>query len=562
MVHDGDGGRYLSTWHMIVAEDPDTKDVNWGMYRQMVFDEKTMVGPVLPFSDMGKMFWGKSVPRNQPLPFATVIDMDPLAGIAACAPSSIPEDHFCGQLMGEAVELVKCETNDLMVPAHAEIIIEGEILPGINMYEAPFGEYTGYRTSPREERTVYRVKAITHRNKPIVSVSNMGVPTDEGQLLRSFSLGLEMDKLLRSQGIPITGVYMLPESTHHLVVIGVRPAYAGIAQQCAQLVFGSKLGPWFHQVIVVDDKTDIYNVNEVIHAFSTRCDPARDIHIYENSAGTPLNPYSLAGRPAGRPRLEGRLRLPVAAGVDARRDAHHRLVRLGLPAGRQGQGAGQLDQLRVQGVSHVTEYDTFFDTELSGVAAGRRVRGGHPRPDPGPGQVPLQVRPGQDVGGPRQVRRPAVAAAGPRPVDRRALVGRGRLAGSRRSRPSGAEAPRSDGDEGRRPWRSLTCVRRSPRCASRGGSSRWASRSSARHEVAAFLAVAGRERPATAYVFTNVTSDATPVGPIGDAAAPALPVVANVIHSRDVLALGDGRAARRTRPGLRGRASARRCRPG
>jgi len=292
MVHDGDGGRYLCTWHMIVAADPDNGDVNWGMYRQMVFDEKTMVGPVLPFSDMGKMFHGKSVPRNQPLPFATVIGMDPLAGIAACAPSQIPEDMLCGMLMGEPVELVKCETNDLMVPAHAEIIIEGEVLPGIEMDEAPFGEYTGYRTSPRERRTVYRVKAITYRKRPILAISNMGVPTDEGQLLRSFSLALEMEKLLRSQGIPITGVYMLPESTHHLVVIGVKPAYSGIAQQCAQLVFGSKLGPWFHQVIVVDDKTDIYNVDEVIHAFSTRCDPARDIHIYDNSVGTPLNPYA------------------------------------------------------------------------------------------------------------------------------------------------------------------------------------------------------------------------------------------------------------------------------
>ena len=129
----------------------------------------------------------------------------------------------------------------------------------------------------------------------------MGVPTDEGQLLRSFSLALEMEKLLRSQGIPITGVYMLPESTHHLVVIGVKPAYSGIAQQCAQLVFGSKLGPWFHQVIVVDDKTDIYSIPEVIHAFSTRCDPARDIHIYANSVGTPLNPYaSPADRRVGR----------------------------------------------------------------------------------------------------------------------------------------------------------------------------------------------------------------------------------------------------------------------
>ena len=292
MVHDGDGGRYLATWHMVVSREPDTGAINWGMYRQMVFDEKTMVGPVLPFSDMGKMFYNKYVPRNQPMPFATVIGMDPLSGIAACAPSPIPEDRFTSMLMGEPVELVPCETSDLLVPAHAEIVIEGEVLPGVTMLEAPFGEYTGYRTSPREERTVYRVRAITYRDRPIMAVSNMGIPTDEGQLLRSFSLALEMEKLLRSQGIPITGVYMLPESTHHLVVVGTKPAYSGIASQIAQLVFGSKLGPWFHQVMVVDHSVDIYNVKEVIHAFSTRCDPARDIHVYRESVGTPLNPYA------------------------------------------------------------------------------------------------------------------------------------------------------------------------------------------------------------------------------------------------------------------------------
>jgi 4-hydroxy-3-polyprenylbenzoate decarboxylase len=90
-------------------------------------------------------------------------------------------------LMGAPVELVKCETCDLEVPAHAEIIIEGEVIPHVWIEEAPFGEYTGYRTSPREPRTVYRIKAITFRNNPILTVSNMGVPTDEGQLLRSFS---------------------------------------------------------------------------------------------------------------------------------------------------------------------------------------------------------------------------------------------------------------------------------------------------------------------------------------------------------------------------------------
>lgn len=292
MVHDGDGGRYLATWHFVVSQDPDNQKINWGMYRMMVFDEKTMVGPVLPFSDMGKMFYGKYVPNNKPMPFAAVIAADPLSSLASCAPSPIPEDQFAGMLMGEPVELVKCETCDLMVPAHAEIIIEGEVMPNMMIEEAPFGEYTGYRTSPREPRTVYRVTAITHRNNPIMMISNMGTPTDEGQLLRSFSLGLEMHKLLENQGIPITGVYMLPESTHHIVVVGVRPAYSNIASQIAHLIFGSKLSPWFHMVIVVDEETDIYNKDEVIHTLATKCHPAHGIRIYENHVGTPLNPFA------------------------------------------------------------------------------------------------------------------------------------------------------------------------------------------------------------------------------------------------------------------------------
>lgn len=291
MVHDGDGGRYLGTWHFIVAKDPENDDVNWGMYRTMVYDSKTMVGPVLPFSDMGKMLYGKCAPKGKTLPFAMVIGPDPISAIASCAPSSIPEPELAGLMMGEPVELVKCETSDLEVPAHAEIIIEGEILPDFKLDEAPFGEYTGYRTSPREPRTVYRVKCITYRNDPITTISNMGVPTDEGQLLRSFSLGLELDKLLRSQGIPITGVYMLPESTHHMMVVGVKPIYSNIAAQIAQLAFGSKLGPWFHMVVVVDDTIDIYNYREVYHAFTTRCHPKNGIHVWDG-VGTPLNPFA------------------------------------------------------------------------------------------------------------------------------------------------------------------------------------------------------------------------------------------------------------------------------
>lgn len=292
LVHDGDGGRYVGTWHAVITRHPVRGDVNWGMYRQMMYDSRTMSGAVFPFSDLGKALSDYYLPRGETCPFATAIGLSPLAGMAAAAPSPIPEPELTGMLAKEPVKLVKCETSDLEVPADAEIIIEGEILPDFKVEEGPFGEYTGYRTSPRDFRVTFRVNAITYRNDAVMTISNMGVPQDEGQLLRSLSLGLELEKLLRSQGLPITGVYMHPRSTHHMMIVGVKPTYSGVAMQIAQLAFGSKLGPWFHMVVVVDDKTDIYNWNEVFHALCTRCNPKRGIHIFENTTGTPLYPHA------------------------------------------------------------------------------------------------------------------------------------------------------------------------------------------------------------------------------------------------------------------------------
>ncbi len=292
LVHDGDGGRYIGTWHAVITKQPVRGDSNCGMYRQMMYDSRTMCGAVFPFSDLGKTLSEHYGPGSEGMPFATAIGLSPLAAMAACAPSPIPESQLTGMLAGAPVELVKCETNDLLVPANAEIILEGEIVPDVMVEEGPFGEYTGYRTAPRMPRVTFRVHCITYRNNATMTISNMGVPTDEGQLLRSFSLGLELDKLLRSQGIPITGVYMHPRSTHHMMIVGVKPAYAGIATQISQLAFGSKLGPWFHMVMVVDDTIDIYNWDEVYHAFCTRCNPVRDIRVYEHTTGTALYPHA------------------------------------------------------------------------------------------------------------------------------------------------------------------------------------------------------------------------------------------------------------------------------
>src|SRR3990172_6744636 len=184
MVHDGDGGRYISTWHAIVTRDLDSSWVNWGMYRQMIHNETMMGGILLPFQHIGRIYQ-KYEKANKPMPFATVIGTEPLCAVASVLSPGVGvnEVDLAGGLREEPVDLVKCETVDLEVPAHAEIVIEGHVLPGVRVDEGPFGEYTGYSSAPRRPQCVYEVSCITHRHNPILTLSNMGVPVDDSDVV-------------------------------------------------------------------------------------------------------------------------------------------------------------------------------------------------------------------------------------------------------------------------------------------------------------------------------------------------------------------------------------------
>lgn len=294
MVHDGDGGRYISTWHFIAVKDPDSDWTNWGMYRQMIHNHRHLGGLCLPYSDQGRIFYEKYVPQNKPMPFATVIGADPLCSLVAMSPLGIgvSEVDYAGGLLEEPIELVKCITSDIYVPAQAEIVIEGEVLPNATVEEGPFGEYTGYRSSPRMPRSVYRVKAITYRNDPILTMSNMGVPVDDCALGMSLAGSEAIRNFLIEQGIPITGVFSPPQMVG-LVVVGVKTIYSNIAVQIANLIFGNKFSAaWMTQVIVVDDDIDPYNINEVMHAWVTKCHPVDGITIYPKMVCAPLIPYN------------------------------------------------------------------------------------------------------------------------------------------------------------------------------------------------------------------------------------------------------------------------------
>ncbi|MDP2661900.1 MAG: UbiD family decarboxylase, partial [Dehalococcoidia bacterium] len=189
-----------------------------------------------------------------------------------------------GGLRGEPLQLVKCETSDLEVPASAEIVIEGEIQPYERRDEGPFGEYTGYRSSHvGSPKPVYQVKAITHRKDPILPVSCMGVPVDDSHAVMSVTGAGEILDDLRSKGLPVKMVALPPQCVDAMAVISTKTPYPYFAKKIAHAVWAHQMGLNLYWVVVVDEDVDATNMNEVLHALVTRCHPDHGVHKVPNA---------------------------------------------------------------------------------------------------------------------------------------------------------------------------------------------------------------------------------------------------------------------------------------
>ncbi len=293
MIHDGDGGRYIGTWHLTISKDSDSDWVNWGMYRHMLHNKNT-IGIFLATSakHLGEMYSRGYEPGNKPMEVAIVIGTEPI--LTMCSANPIPygvsEVDIAGALRGEPVELIKCETIDLAVPATAEIVIEGEISLADTMDEGPFGEFTGYRSGLRAPRPVIRVKAVTHRNNPIFTMSCMGIPADDNAII-SLTSSAELWEILRARGLPVTGVYVPPETSYMMAAVAVKPLYAGVADDIAHAIWGSPFGHVMTYIIIVQDDVDPFNLTQVFHALVSKCHPGRGITKVERSRVTSLIPF-------------------------------------------------------------------------------------------------------------------------------------------------------------------------------------------------------------------------------------------------------------------------------
>ena len=291
-VHDGDGGRYLTTWAFVATPSYQTDWINWGMYRQMIHNERTMGGLCMPFQDIGVQYYGGWEPAGKPMPFATVIGGEVLTTAVAACPYGVgvSEVEYAGGLLLEPVELVKCVTSDLLVPANAEIVIEGYVSPKERCYEGPFGEFTGYRTAPRMPRVAYHVTSISYRDNPIIPIANMGVPIDENDIVANTLWRADILEVLRSNGLPVVDLSCPAELVNHVYVVSVKKPYDAVAPKIAEAILGTKnSGSSVNQIIVVDEDVDVNDLKQVFHVLATKWHPRRGTYFYDTVV-MPLDP--------------------------------------------------------------------------------------------------------------------------------------------------------------------------------------------------------------------------------------------------------------------------------
>jgi len=264
------------------------------MYRGHILTKNLIAGLSLPFAHF-TVIHRKYLKENKPMPVAIAINSDPFSLIVASSylEPGVSEVDVAGGLAQEPIKLVKCETNDLYVPADSEVVIEAEVLPGFITEEGPFGEYTGFRVTERTtvQRIVYKVNAITHRNNPIFGMSCMGMPIDDYATIGSLSISSETLKIFRAEKFPVKAVYCPPYVTTVTIFIATEVPYGNFAHTLASRIWGSRIGSYTHWIYVVPPNVDIFDAEKMFHAIGYRCHPVRGISKHERMHGMVLDPF-------------------------------------------------------------------------------------------------------------------------------------------------------------------------------------------------------------------------------------------------------------------------------
>lgn len=291
IMYNEDGGPYIGGG-MGIVKDPDTGHVNSALHRHQIFNEKEMGIFMVPNRHTDLVFQ-KNEERNEKTPIAIVIGHHPMLLLTSCwtFPIEVNEIEMAGTFLGEPIREVKCETLDLTVPADAEIVIEGYILPNKRKIEGPFTEHTGYARAGAGQNPYIEVTAITHRKDAIYHALQGGKPISSSQILDAIPQEIVLWERIKDVGgfVDVKDIVSLPYAGgSHVVVVQFTPRIDGEAKDVLLAALSS---PYIHPkiAIAVDDDIDPHDPKEIFWSLSTRVDPARDTFVIDGTHGHNLD---------------------------------------------------------------------------------------------------------------------------------------------------------------------------------------------------------------------------------------------------------------------------------
>ncbi len=271
----GDGGRFI-TLPMVFAKSPRTGVQNAGMYRLHVYDSRT-TGMHWHVHKTGAEIFRYFQQRGEPMEVAVALGGDPAVTYAATAPlpDGFDEMIFAGFLRQRAVEMVRCETVDLLVPADAEYVLEGTVDPNESRLEGPFGDHTGYYSQPADY-PVFRVRCITRAERPIYPATVVGRPPMEDCYLAKATerIFLPLIQTVLPEvvdiNLPIEGVF------HNLAFVSIRKSYPGQARKVMHALWGMGQMMFTKIIVVFDEEVNVHDLSEVLWRLGSNVDPRRD----------------------------------------------------------------------------------------------------------------------------------------------------------------------------------------------------------------------------------------------------------------------------------------------
>ena len=271
-----DAGRFICM-PLVITRDPDNGSRNVGTYRMQVIDERTTFMH-WQLHKTGARHWRRYMELKQRMPVAVALGGDPVYTFAATAPlpDGIDEMMFAGFLRKKSVELVKCHTNDLEVPADCDFVLEGYVEPEEKLdLEGPFGDHTGYYTLP-EPYPKFHIERITRRRDAIYPSTVVGVPPMEDFYMGTASVRIFLPVFkmnfpeIVDMALPAEGVF------HNLVVVSIKKHFPYHAMKVIHGLWGMGLMMFTKIIVVVDDDVNVHNMSEVLFRLCANIDPERD----------------------------------------------------------------------------------------------------------------------------------------------------------------------------------------------------------------------------------------------------------------------------------------------